>query len=94
MQCEGSFDGHSIPPGAMTFDNVKAMITAGANHLQANLADGQANGNIYAALRLYNSGSFAPGSSDLSDPYFSANRSNSAYVCDLANRMHGCLDRR
>lgn len=67
----------------MTQDKVDEMVREGALHLKDNMADN--DWNMYAALRVYNSGSIAP-SGDLTDPN-SVGTGN--YVTDVANRLHG-----
>lgn len=67
----------------MTQEKVDEMIRGGAKHLKGNFADHK--GNMYAALRAYNSGSIAP-SGDLSDPN---SVGTPKYVSDVANRLHG-----
>jgi soluble lytic murein transglycosylase-like protein len=61
------------------------MISVGAQHLKGNLD--QAQGNVYEALRLYNSGSVAA-DGDLSSPNSVGTPS---YVNDMANRFHGWI---
>ena len=85
MQCEESPAAQSFDQ--MTQDIVDQMVRAGTNHYAGNLQD--ANGNRYLALRLYNSGSSA--GDDLSDTH---NVATIEYVSDVANKFHGCLERR
>ncbi|MCJ1464303.1 hypothetical protein MMC07_002916 [Pseudocyphellaria aurata] len=81
MQCEGVVGAEGLK--TMTQNKVDDMIRAGAHHLKGNLTAN--HGNIYAALRVYNSGSIAP-SGDLSDP---KSVGTPKYVSDVANRLHG-----
>jgi hypothetical protein len=73
-------------------DQVTAMVKAGTQHFRDNLTQagnqpGQWNdGQIYTALRLYNSGSV--NSSNLSD----AQGATASYVSDIAHRLQGATN--
>ena len=75
----------------MTQDLVTSMVSAGANHLLSNINDGRAGGNIYTALRLYNSGSIAPSGilNDCPKDRAGNNIGNPLYIVGVANRLHG-----
>ena len=61
------------------------MINAGTQHLKQCLD--QQHGNVYEALRMYNSGAIAA-DEDLSSPHSVGTPS---YVNDVANRLHGWI---
>ncbi|KIW69146.1 hypothetical protein PV04_05039 [Phialophora macrospora] len=84
LQCSGAA-GVDTQGGELTQDIVEHMISVGAQHLKSNLD--QAQGNVYEALRLYNSGSVAA-DGDLSSPNSVGTPS---YVNDMANRFHGWI---
>ncbi|OQV11323.1 Transglycosylase SLT domain-containing protein [Cladophialophora immunda] len=84
MQCSGC-EGLDTSDAEPNLDDVISMVETGATHLQQCLQ--QQNGNVYEALRIYNSGSIAE-SGDLCDP---ASVGTPDYVCDVANRTHGWI---
>ena len=62
------------------------MVQVGTQHLKQSLD--QQKGNVYEALRVYNSGSIAS-DGDLSSPHSVGTPS---YVTDMANRFHGWIN--
>ncbi|KAI1624823.1 hypothetical protein EDD37DRAFT_608298 [Exophiala viscosa] len=86
LQCSGCTG--VAPGGTLRQDIVTDMIHAGALHFKQNL-DRQ-HGNVYEALRVYNSGSIAS-DGDLASP---KSVGTPSYVTDIANWLHGWIDGR
>jgi hypothetical protein len=62
---------------------VNQMVICGTKHYQGNLADPRAGGDVFNALRLYNSGFLDPNESNNPGP------ATGPYVIEIANRSRG-----